>query len=118
MLNLMRQLGGSFGIAILGSYVQTQMAAHRTTLVGYIYPQNPALQIRLGALTAGLASKGYSPSAARQGALAIVDMTVNRQALTMAYNDAFLLIGVCIVAVAPLVLLLRGSPATASPASR
>jgi DHA2 family multidrug resistance protein len=111
MLNLMRQLGGSFGIAILGSYVQTQTAAHRTALVGYIYPQNPALQIRVAELTGALTAKGYSLPAAKQGAMAIVDMTVNRQALTMAYNDGFLIVGITILVVAPLVFLLRRGPA-------
>jgi DHA2 family multidrug resistance protein len=114
MLNLMRQLGGSFGIAILGSYVQTGMAAHRNALVSNIYPTNPALQLRLSQLTGALVSKGYSLSAAKQGAMSIVDMTVNRQALTMAYNDGFLLVGVIILSVAPLVLLLRRGPAIAA----
>ncbi|HZP84826.1 MAG TPA: DHA2 family efflux MFS transporter permease subunit [Chthonomonadaceae bacterium] len=107
MLNLMRQLGGSFGIALLGTYITKMTALHYSALATHIYAGNPALDQRMQMLTAGLTAKGYEMAAAKQAALAIIAGTVQKQALTMAYNDAFLLIGLSVVLVSPAVLLLR-----------
>ncbi len=107
LLNLMRQLGGSFGIAVLGTYITNMTAAHRTALVAHLYNGNPVFEQRVQELTLALASKGYSLAAAKQAALAIIDRTVQLQAMTMSYNDAFLLIGLTVVLVSPAVFLLR-----------
>ncbi len=107
LINLARQLGGSFGIAVLGTYVASHVAFHRATLVQHIVPGNPLFDERLHALTGFMSSRGYPPVAANQAALNLIDLTVNRQAATMAYDDAFMLILVSFVVVAPAILVLR-----------
>jgi DHA2 family multidrug resistance protein len=42
LINLARQLGGSFGIAVLGAYLTRHIAYHRADLVTNFTPGNPA----------------------------------------------------------------------------
>jgi DHA2 family multidrug resistance protein len=107
MLNLMRQLGGSFGIAILSTYITNMTEFHRTVLASYIYPGNPAFEQRYQMLSQSLMTHNYDVVTAKQGALAIINGTVQQQSMVMAYNDAFLLIGLSVVVVSPALLLLR-----------
>jgi DHA2 family multidrug resistance protein len=115
LLNLMRQLGGSFGIAYLGTHLANQAQYHSSMLHSYIYEGNPALTERLQGMQAAFQSQGFDLTTAKTMALAAIESTVQVQAQVMSYNDAFLLIGVAMVAVAPCVFLLRSGPAQAAP---
>ena len=107
LINLARQLGGSFGIAILGTYVTNQTQYHRVNLVQHIFSGNPYLAERQQAIVGNLLAHGYSPAIAPQVANGLLNATINRQAATQAYNDAFLVIMIAFLVTAPAVLLLR-----------
>ncbi len=111
LINLTRQLGGSFGIAILSTYISNMTRFHRDHLAENFYSGNPALIERQNALAAQLVTKGYSLSAARQATLGILNGTVQTQASTIAFNNAFVLITIAFVVAVPAVFLLkRGKP--------
>jgi DHA2 family multidrug resistance protein len=107
LINLSRQLGGSFGIAILATYVTVHTQIHRVDLLANIYPGNPLVDERLRMLSANLVSHGYGPEAARQGALALLDQQTMRQASMLSYNDAWMLLLLTFIVVAPAIFLLR-----------
>lgn len=107
LVNLTRQLGGSFGIAIIGTYLTNHAAYHRANLSAHINLSNPAVQERQQAIIANLVAHGMSPAAAKNATLGILSQTVGVQAQTMAFDDAFLLILAVFVFVTPAVLLLR-----------
>jgi len=107
LINLSRQLGGSFGIAVLASYVTMHTQIHRVDLLSHLGAGDPLVQERLKAITAGLASRGDAPVAAQQGALALLNAKVMRQAAMLSYNDAWGLLLVTFLVVAPAILLLR-----------
>jgi DHA2 family multidrug resistance protein len=107
LINLSRQLGGSFGIALLASYVTTHTQIHRADLVSNVYAGNALVDQRIQAFTANLLAHGYSPEAAHRGALAILDQQVTRQAAMLSYNDAWLLLLLTFLIVSPAILLLR-----------
>ena len=107
LLNLARQLGGSFGIAVLSTYITKMSDFHRVNLQSNIYTGNPALMARQQAVAANLMHHGYSHTAAQQGAYGAIARTISAQALAMAYNNAFLLLGMSFVVVAPAILLLK-----------
>lgn len=109
MINLMRQLGGSFGIAVLGTYVTNRAALHKVMLSRYIYSGNPISQLRIDSITHALIGKGMDPVSANLGALKILGGTIQVQATTMAFNDCFLLIGLALVIVSPAILILRSN---------
>ena len=114
LINLTRQLGGSFGIAILGTYVQNQTVYHRTMLGSHIYAGNPALLERQQEIQNSLLTHGFTPAQAAGGWIGVLNQEVTRQAVTMAYNDGFLLILVLFLLAIPFVFLLRrptGPPA-------
>lgn len=116
LINLARQLGGSFGIAVLGAFLTRHIAYQRADLVTNLHPGNPAFMERYTAVLGGLTAQGVSPAEAQQKALAILDGTLMRQAAMRAYNDAWMLLFITFIAVAPAVLLLRKPRARSAPA--
>jgi len=113
LINLSRQLGGSFGIAILGTYVVNRLQAHRVALVSHAYRGNPLLEDRIHMLTAAMTAKGMGPDAALHAAYATINGLVMRQAWMLSYNDSWMLILLSFVCTAPAVLLLRKPRKTA-----
>jgi DHA2 family multidrug resistance protein len=107
LINLARQVGGSFGIAVLGSYLTRHIAFHRADLLQEITPTNPAFQARFEPLVAAFHARGAMGADAERQALAVIDGQVMRQATMLAYNDAWMLLLLSFIAVVPAVLLLR-----------
>ena len=98
--NLTRQLGGTFGIAVLTVVLNHQHALHRAQLVTHLATTNPLLQHRLGAMEAWLGGS-------QEQALALLNQQLERQAALLAYADVFKLVGLVFLLAIPLVL---GSP--------
>ena len=118
LYNLTRQLGGTFGIAVLTVVLAHQRAVHRAHLVASLAITDPRLQERLATLQAWLTSRGGAGGGGAGGgaaeqALALLNQQVEQQAALLAYSDVFRLVGLVFVAVLPLVLLL-GQPPTRS----
>jgi DHA2 family multidrug resistance protein len=115
--NLTRQLGGSFGIALLTLSLDHQRAVHRAHLVESLTLTDPRLQQRLAELQLGLASRPGGGSTLAERALQLLSLQVDQQAALLAYGDVFRLVGLLFLAVIPLVLLLGRPPAPAPPGS-
>jgi DHA2 family multidrug resistance protein len=107
LINLSRQLGGSFGIAVLATFLDSRAAIHRTELVTNLYATNPAFAQRQQAAMAALIAKGYPATTAHQASMKVIDLAVTQQATMLSYNDAWMLILLSFVLVAPAVLILR-----------
>ncbi len=107
LINLSRQLGGSFGIAVLGTYLTRHVEYHRADLAANFYAGNPAFEERFRALVAGLSTRGGSLAEAQQQAYAILEGTLRKQSAMLAYNDAWLLIMLSFLVVIPAVFILR-----------
>jgi DHA2 family multidrug resistance protein len=105
--NLMRQLGGSLGTAIVIAIWNHRLAIASSNLVGYASPYNPAFAERWRTLQAGFMARGSDAATAAQQALATLETMIQRQAATIAFNYTFAVIAVLFVACLPLVLLLR-----------
>ncbi len=107
LLSLSRQLGGSFGIALLATFVQQHIQLHRVDLLSHYAASNEAFMGRLQGLAAGMTAHGMDGADARSAALSLLDKLLMRQAMTMSYNDAFLVMLIVNLATLPAVLLLR-----------
>ena len=94
--NMIRQLGGAFGIALANTFVTRDYAQHRYDLVSNLDPANPLLAERLNQL-----------GGASQRAYKILDLAVDRQAYLLAYLDTFRLVGIFFLIILPLVYFLR-----------
>jgi DHA2 family multidrug resistance protein len=107
--NMIRQLGGAFGIAMANNYVAKQYFQHRTNLIAHMPSDGAAWQERVTAVTQGIASKTGDLTGAKQTALKMIDMSVDRQAYYLSYLDTFRLVGIFFLVVIPLVFFLRTS---------
>lgn len=114
LINLARQLGGSFGIAVLGTYLGNHVQQHRVDLISHIYPGNPLFQQRLQLLSASFVQHGMSADQARQAALKVIGQMLMRQASMLAYNDSWMLILITFLCTTPAIFLLRKPRAKAA----
>jgi DHA2 family multidrug resistance protein len=102
--NMMRQMGGSFGIAFINTFLDHRTAAHRLDLVSRLSPGDPATDARLAQITGLLVSKGQTAWEASRHALAILEVTVERQASLLSYLDAYRLVAFLSLLCVPLIL--------------
>ena len=107
LLSLSRQLGGSFGIALLATFVQQHIQLHRVEMLGHYTLSNEIFAQRLHGLAGGLMSSGIGAVDAQSAALSLMEQALMRQAMVMSYNDAFLVVLIVNLVTLPAVLLLR-----------
>ena len=119
--NMMRQMGGSFGIAFINTFLDHRSAAHRMSLVTRLAPGDAATDLRLGQLTHAMLAKGASSWEAPRKALGLLDATIQQQSYLLSYLDAFRLVGYIALCCVPLILLAgrpgslpKGAPSAAA----
>ncbi|MDB5116028.1 MAG: transporter [Mucilaginibacter sp.] len=103
--NMMRQLGGSFGISIINTYVARRVMLHRTDLITNITSDNATATDRINSYTHLFQQKGISLLDAQQKAMALMDRVVVKQSFFSSYLDAYVLIGAFFALALPLLLL-------------
>ena len=103
--NMMRQLGGSFGIAVLTTLIHTRQAYHRSHLLENINVLNPAFIERFNGHLHNFMSKGKSLSDATTMAYKAIEGGIIRQTLLLTYDDAYWLSGMVMLFSIPLLYL-------------
>lgn len=93
LFNMMRNLGGSIGIAILSTLLSRREQFHSSHIGEAISLYNPETQQRLDQLMQTFISRGSDAITAKAQAIATIDNLVRREAYTMAYNDCFYFMG-------------------------
>ncbi|HET6989680.1 MAG TPA: DHA2 family efflux MFS transporter permease subunit, partial [Bacteroidia bacterium] len=116
--NMMRQLGGSFGIAAVATFINTRSALHRSNLLANINVYNTTAATRLNMFMQNFIAKGYDPTTAQQMAYKAMDGAVVKQSMLMAYMDNFWIVGIFFLCCIPLLLMQpkRKPVSTISPA--
>lgn len=107
LYNLVRQLGGSFGIAIIATLLEKRQAIMGATFAGHLNPYNPAFTQRHNAIAGALAGQGIPSPQAGQKALALLNGLLQREAAVMAFDYVFFLVGLLFVVTLPLIFFLR-----------
>jgi DHA2 family multidrug resistance protein len=87
LFNLMRNLGGAFGLALINTTLDKRMDLHLERLREAVVWGRSAADERLAELTAALAARGSDAALAATRAMAL---TVRRQAEVLALGDVFL----------------------------
>jgi DHA2 family multidrug resistance protein len=103
--NMMRQLGGSFGIAALTTIIHVRQGKHRVDLLSNINPYNNAFVQRLHMLEGAFMARGKSAMDATQMAYHAIEGAVIRQSLLLTYDEAYLLSGLVMLFSIPLLYL-------------
>lgn len=106
---MMRQLGGSFGIAAITTFMAQQNMVHRNDLVSKLDVNNPFVQQRVQAVQHGFAAKGMASNLALQSSYKSLDLNIMKQASVLSYMEVFLYLGVLFLLCVPFVLLVKGS---------
>ena len=103
--NMMRQLGGSFGIAFVNTFLVQRNAVHRLDLVTHAAGDNTLTVARLQAYTHYLVSKGANYGQAKTLALQLLENIIGKQCTLLSFSDAYLVIGGVFMVALPLLLL-------------
>ncbi len=107
VFNVVRNLGGSAGIAVLTTLLSRQTQAHQAALVTRVTRWDPATAERLGLLERAFAAAGADPYTAQTQALQHLYADVQRQAAMKAFLDDFWVLTLIFVAFVPLVWLMH-----------
>jgi DHA2 family multidrug resistance protein len=102
--NLMRNIGGSIGIASVTTMLVRGSQVHQNDLAGNLTAGSPAAGMMLAGLRAKLFTAGADAVTAQHAALAALYRSVQQQASVLAYADNFRLLGYLSLLCIPLVL--------------
>ncbi|HEY2726686.1 MAG TPA: DHA2 family efflux MFS transporter permease subunit, partial [Parafilimonas sp.] len=91
--NMVRQLGGSIGIALITTFIARQTFVHYSYLSENLTLTDPLTQQRLSMITNGLMSKGLDQASATKAAEGILARQVSGQASFLTYKDMFIYLG-------------------------
>ena len=106
--NMIRQLGGAFGIAMANNYISQRYAQHRSDLVANLTQGSTAFTNQQNTISQNFVAKGgYDIGTATNKALTVISNNVDRQAYYLSYLDTFRLITIFFILVIPLVVFLR-----------
>lgn len=91
--NMMRNLGGSLGIAALSTLLTQREQLHSSRIGESVSIWDPQVQQRINDLTQVMVSRGADLATAKDQALHVISHSIRQQSLVMAYNDCFYLFG-------------------------
>jgi len=115
LFNMLRNLGGAVGIAVVQTFITMREEFHSAMITPQVSLLDPATRQRLDMLQRYFESHGIAnPEMARHEAVVLVGRTIGAQAHYLAYGDAFGLLGAGMLAATAAALCLRrpeGSPA-------
>ena len=104
--NLMRNLGGSFGISIATTYLARGAQAHQVVLAGHMSPYDPAFTERFRAIQAGITPYVGAPQS-QAGAYGILQGLMIRESMLGAFLDNFRWIALIMALMIPCVLFMK-----------
>jgi DHA2 family multidrug resistance protein len=105
--NLLRNLGGSFGVAFVTTMLARRAQLHQVHLVEHLTPFDTSYQLTLSRSDQFLQRMGFDVSTAQHGGLSAIHGQLLKQASMMSFNDVFYLISITMICVLPLVLLMK-----------
>ena len=107
LFNLMRNLGGSIGIATTGTLLARKQQEYINIMGSHVTSYSPSAQSWLESMRQGFIASGSDPVTATQRAYAAVFGVVQRQASMVSFVHLFRMLGIIFLLLLPLVLLMR-----------
>ncbi len=105
--NVVRNIGGSVGVALATSILVRRSQAHQTTLSAHVNVWSPDTAQRLKEWGDHFVRQGADTSTSARRAMAMLYRSTIEQAQVMAYADDFWLISIVFIAALPLIPLMR-----------
>ena len=107
MVNLMRNLGGSFGISLAQAAILERGQFHRSRLVENASPTNPFYHDAVSRISTALTNGGLASAQATQAAIERIGSIIERQASILSYLEVFRVLAYIALGSVPLVFLLK-----------
>jgi DHA2 family multidrug resistance protein len=114
IFNLMRNIGGSIGIAAVATFLARWSQVHQGILVSHLTPYDPAYQRWLATTRAALVT-GVGALDADPKSLGLLYGVLGQQARLMAFMDIFQVTSIIALLAVPLVLLFKKTPTGKAP---
>jgi DHA2 family multidrug resistance protein len=107
LFNLMRNIGGSVGIAVATTMIARSSQMFQNTLGGHVNPYYTPAQAMLDQLKAYFMSKGADPVTAAREAYAAMYGMVQQQAALLSYLNEFKFFGIVFLVMLPLIFVMK-----------
>lgn len=104
---MMRQLGGSFGIALITTYIARRSVMYQNNMVSKLDVNNYYVQARVNGMQRNFMANGSSAEDALKKAYAALEGIVFKQASVLSYMDVFLYLGVIFLICVPFILMVK-----------
>ncbi len=104
--NLVRQLGGSFGVAVFAALLTRFTVESKAAISTHLVATDPAVQARLLAMRSVLMRDNVDVQTATARAIDLLDKQVTAQAAVLGFEKAFYMAGLLFFAAIPFVALL------------
>jgi DHA2 family multidrug resistance protein len=108
LFNMMRNLGGAVGIAVLQTFLTKREQYHSNVLTPSVSLLEQATRARIEQLTQYFVSHGISdPAYASHRAVVAIGQIVQKQAFILAFSDTFYLLGAALIVALAATLMLK-----------
>ena len=107
LANMIRQLGGAVGIALINVFLTHKNAEVRGSMIPYLNDYSDASNERVASATQLFLSKGYSLEDAQALAYKMIDMAVWKQQMLVSYDQGFFMVGIFMLLSIPIVFMIR-----------
>lgn len=109
---MLRQLGGSFGVAIVTTFITRFTQQHRVQVIAHLDASKLNVQNRVSQLQNGFMAKGFTPNEAQNKAYQVLDYMVMKQSTVLSYMDVFMYLGILFLLCIPVILFIKKSKHT------
>lgn len=105
--SLLRQIGGSTGLAIFASLIPRFTTQANAALATHVTDARIEVTQRLALMTRAMITRGFDETSAAAGARRALGLLVHRQAAVLAFERLFMVAGITFLFVLPLLFYLR-----------
>jgi DHA2 family multidrug resistance protein len=111
MMNFVRNIGGSIGIALVGTEVTRATQTRRNFLAANLHEGSPVFRQWIAGLAATFRSHGMSAVDATRAAYRQIAMLMEQQAAALAFKDVVSILAVVVACLIPLAFIMVKPPA-------
>jgi MFS transporter, DHA2 family, multidrug resistance protein len=109
IFNMLRNLGGAFGTAILATIITKREQYHSNIIGTAVRLSRDTVRARIDQMAGYFSAHGtIDPAEARHQAVIAIGNIVHRQSLIMGFSDTFAVLGILVFAAAAIVMMTKG----------
>ena len=113
---MFRQLGGSFGVAIVTTFITRFGQVHRVNLIDNLDGTRIEIQQLIFLMQQGFISKGFTVNESLQKAYQAMEFSILKQSTVLSYMDIFMYLGILFLCCVPIIFLIKRGKTKINPA--